>query len=374
MLYLDHNATTCIHPKVRDFVVTLLGEEAYNPSSIHSSGRNARTIVETARLQIAKSVGIDINSREYELVFTSSGTESNNLLMSNYSDGEIFISSIEHLSIFAHSKYSNNIKFIKVDNNGIIDINDLENLLSASTSSKKLLSVMLANNESGVIQNIKELTIIAKKYGADFHSDCVQAFGKIPVNIPELGIDFATISSHKVGGMQGSSVLITKKNHLLKAMMIGGGQEKNIRSGTENVIAIASFGLAAELVRKEIEKRYQQMKILQDYLEINLLKYNDIKIASKNVERLPNTTLLIIANNDPQTKLIALDLHGVEVSSGSACSSGKVGKSHVLKAMGYNDSECKSSLRISFNHQQTIEDVKEFIKIFEQVYNLKIIN
>ncbi|XVN42588.1 MAG: cysteine desulfurase family protein [Candidatus Rickettsia vulgarisii] len=369
MLYLDHNAITWIHPKVRDFVISLLDEAVYNPSSIHSNGRGARAIVEKARIQIAESVGIDINSREYELIFTSSGTESNNLLMNSYLDDKIFISSVEHLSIFAHSKYRNNIKFIKVDNNGIIDINDLDKLLSNSTSSKKLVSVMLANNESGVIQNIRELAVVARKYGAEFHSDCVQAFGKIPVNIPELGIDFVTLSSHKIGGMQGSSVLIAKKNHPLKAMMIGGGQEKNIRSGTENVIAIASFGLASEIVGQEVDDRYQKMKMLQDCLEENLLKYNDIKIVSKNVKRLPNTTLLIITNSDPQTKLIAFDLHGVAVSSGSACSSGKVGKSHVLEAMGYNDDECKSSLRISFNYQQTIKDVKKFIEIFEKVYN-----
>lgn len=369
MLYLDHNATTWIHPKVKEFIVSLLDEVAYNPSSIHSSGRNARAIVEKARIQIAKSIGIDINSRDYELIFTSSGTESNNLLMNSYSDGEIFISSIEHLSIFAHSKYQNNIKFIKVDNNGIIDINDLERLLSNSTSTKKLVSIMLANNETGVIQNIKELAIIAKKYGADFHSDCIQAFGKIPINIPELGIDFATLSSHKIGGMQGSSALIAKKNYPLKAMMIGGGQEKSVRSGTENVIAIASFGLAAEIIEQEVNDRYQKLKILQDYLEENLLKYDDIKIVSKNVKRLPNTTLLIIKNSDPQTKLIAFDLHEVAVSSGSACSSGKVGKSHVLEAMGYNNDECKSSLRVSFNYQQTIEDVNRFIKIFEKIYN-----
>lgn len=366
MLYLDHNATTHLHPRVKDLVISLL-EGMYNPSSIHANGRCARNIVENARLQIAKAVGIDINAREYQLVFTASGTESNNLLLNSYSDGEIFISGIEHLSIFAHVKYRDNIKIIKVNEDGIVDTAHLAELLRFSTSNKKLVSVMLANNESGVIQNIAELVQIAKQYGAAFHSDCVQAVGKIEVNIKEMGIDFATISSHKLGGLQGSSVLIAKQHHVLNPIMIGGGQEKNIRAGTENVIAIASFGLASEIATQELETRRSKMQELQDYLEQNLRQYNDIKIVSQNAQRLPNTTMMVIPGSDAQTKLISLDLRGIWVSSGSACSSGKVGNSHVLAAMGFSDQDARSAIRVSFNYEQTIEDVASFIKAFAEI-------
>ncbi|BFD45457.1 MAG: cysteine desulfurase family protein [Rickettsia endosymbiont of Sergentomyia squamirostris] len=350
-------------------------EEAYNPSSIHANGRYARSLVEISRQQVAKSVGIDINSREYQVIFTSSGTESNNLLMSNYYDGEIFVSGIEHLSIFDHTKYRDNIKIIRVDSDGIVDIDHLEQLLLASLASKKLVSVMLANNESGVVQNIQQLVKIAKKYGAVFHSDCVQAVGKMPVNIKELAVDFATISAHKLGGMQGSSALIVKAGHTLKAMMIGGGQERNIRSGTENVLAIASFGLASSIAANEVEDRYNKMKKLQTCLEQNLLNYKNVKIVSKNVERLPNTTLMIVSKTDAQTKLIAFDLRGIAVSSGSACSSGKVGKSHVLSSMGFSEDDARSSIRVSFDYQQTTQDVVTFVKAFEEVYasNLNVI-
>ncbi|KAJ6644870.1 Cysteine desulfurase [Pseudolycoriella hygida] len=366
MLYLDHNATTPMHPEVKKLVISLL-EGAYNPSSVHKNGRCARNIVETARLQIAKSVGIDINAREYEIIFTSSGTESNNLLMANYQDGEIFISGIEHLSIFAHTNYRGNIRIINVNRDGIIDSEHLEQLLAKSNNSKKLVSIILANNESGVIQNVKELAKLSRQYGAVFHSDCVQAVGKMHVNIKDLGLDFATISSHKLGGMQGSSVLIAKHNNMIKPVMFGGGQEKNIRPGTENVVAIASFGLASQIAVEETEQRYQKTKKLQHYLEENLLKYEKIKIVSKNVQRLSNTTLLVTPW-DVQTKLISFDLLGIAVSSGSACSSGKMSKSHVLSAMGFSDIESKSSIRVSFNYEQTIEDAATFIKAFEEIY------
>ncbi|WP_375326330.1 cysteine desulfurase family protein [Candidatus Tisiphia endosymbiont of Nemotelus uliginosus] len=368
MLYLDHNATTHLHPKVKELVINLL-DGAYNPSSIHTNGRSAKNIIETARMQIAKSVGIDINSREYELIFTSSGTESNNLLINSYMDGEIFISGIEHLSIFAHTKYRDNFKVINVNSDGIVDIQHLAKLLSTSPSSKKLVSIMLANNETGVIQNIKELAMLARQYGAIFHSDCVQAVGKIPVNIPELGLDFATISSHKLGGMQGSSVLIARRNHMLKAMIVGGGQEKNIRPGTENVVAIASFGFASEIAAQEVMQRYQNMSKLQADLELNLRAYPNLTIASKNATRLPNTTLMVLSKGEVHTKLISLDLQGIAVSIGSACSSGKVSKSHVLSAMGFSDTDAKSSIRVSFSYDQTTQDVITFINAFKEIYS-----
>lgn len=367
MLYLDHNATTFMLPEVKKLIISLM-DGGYNASSVHSNGRSARRLVEHARGQVAKAVGVDINSRQYQLIFTSSGTESNNLIMSNYYDGEIFISAIEHLSIFEHLKYTSNIKIIKVDHNGLIDLDDLEKLLSLSTNSKKLVSVMLANNESGVIQDIAKIAEIAHKYQAIVHSDCVQAFGKIPVNIKELATDFITLSAHKIGGGQGSSALIGEAKYILKPLIIGGGQEKNMRSGTENVAAIAAFGLAAEIAASCLHIRYQKMQGLQRLLEQNLSQYKDLKIVAQNVERLPNTSLIIVPGTEAQVKLIAFDLRGVLVSSGSACSSGKVGASYVLAATGVSDKDARSSIRVSFGYENTEEEVLTFIKAFAEIY------
>ncbi len=372
MLYLDHNATTCIHPKVKELIISMLDKIA-NPSSVHAFGRNARDLVETARGQILTSLGIE-DAREYQLIFTSSGTEGNNLVLNNYQDGEIFVSSIEHPSILDHAKIKDNVKVIDVDQDGIISLEHLETLLATSNNNRKLVSVMLANNESGVIQNISEVVKIAKKYSADIHSDCVQAAGKIPLNIQELDLDYATISAHKVGGIQGSGALIAKSKHKLAAMIIGGGQERNIRSGTENVLAITAFGLAMLIAGEELAERHSNMKKLQKYLEEYLLdKYKQIKIVSKKVARLPNTTLVLIPGTSAETKIIALDLQGVAVSNGSACSSGKVGKSHVLANMGYSNEEAKSAIRISFNHEQTIKDVQTFIQAFEKIYSQELV-
>ncbi|MFY9590115.1 cysteine desulfurase family protein [Rickettsia endosymbiont of Halotydeus destructor] len=372
MLYLDHNATSFTEPKVKELMLSLM-EGGLNPSSIHTQGRLGKKIIEKAREQIANSVGIVINLREYEIIFTSSGTESNNLIMKNYYDGDIFIAAIEHLSIYTHIKYAPNIKIIKVDNEGIINLEELEKLLSQSNNNKKLVSIMLANNETGVIQDIAAISKITKKYGAALHSDCVQGLGRIPINIKSLGLDFCTISGHKIGAGFGSSALIASSKNSLTPLTIGGGQEKNMRSGTENVLAIACFGLAAEIVTTEIADRCKKMKELQELLEKYLSKYKNVKIIGQSVLRLPNTSLIIVPKTDAQTKLIAFDLRGVYVSSGSACSSGKVSKSHVLNAMGLNEDEISSSIRISLSHNQTQQDIKIFIEAFEEIYNQELI-
>lgn len=369
MLYLDHNATTFIEPKVKELMLDLM-EGGLNPSSVHAQGRFAKKIIENARIKVARGVGIDLISREYEIVFTASGTESNNLLLRNYYDGDIFIASIEHPSVFNHLRYAPSIKEIKVDSNGILDLEDLERLLFNSSSQKRLISVMMANNESGVIQNIKAIGNLAKKYNAKLHSDAVQAFGKIPVNVEELGLDYCTISGHKIGAGYGASCLIYKSNNNLSPLLIGGGQEKNLRSGTENVLAISCFGLACDIVTSEIDTRYTKMKRLRDILESRLVKYDQVDVVSKNVVRLPNTTLLTIKNTNAQDKLIAFDLRGVQVSSGSACSSGKVAKSNTLQAMGIDELDARSAIRVSTSYSQTEKDIDTFLKVFREIYKL----
>jgi len=366
-IYLDHNATTPLHPAVK----SKMDEYALlplNPSSIHSSGRAAKSIIENSRKFVARLMGFESNFRSYQITFTSGGTEANNIIMANYKDGEIFISATEHLSILAHSKIFSNFRVIQVDSNGILDLEDLQQKLASSTKQKKLVSVMLANNETGVISRIQKIAKIVHEHGAEIHSDCVQAVGKIPVDIVDMDLDFASISGHKFGGPVGSGALINKTAFHLQPIFIGGGQERGLRPGTENVSAIAGFGQAALIAFDELGKHNEDMKKLRDKLEFNLLnKFAEISIAGINTERLPNTSLIINPKITAQIMLIALDLKGVEVSSGSACSSGTVGKSHVLSAMGYSDDEIKSAIRISLGRTTSNKNINDFLEIYSEL-------
>ncbi len=368
MIYLDNNATTNIHPDVLAQMLDIQKNGPMNPSSIHAYGRKARSLIEKARKSVATLLGFNYSSKEYQLVFTSSGTEANQFVLSNFQDGEIFISATEHMSIFVHNKLSSNITVINVDKNGLLDLSDLEAKLQASSSEKKLVSVMLANNESGIIQPIKEISDIAHKHGALMHSDCVQAIGKIDCNIKALDLDFASISAHKFGGPLGASALIFKASIAVKPIFVGGGQEKSLRSGTENVPAIVGFGVAADIAHKDLAQRAEHLKNLQTKLEVALLESNsNIKIVGANIARLPNTSLIINASKKAETQLIALDLMGVAVSSGSACSSGKTSPSHVLLSMGYNKDEVNSAIRVSTGVETTQKDIDDFIKIYNEL-------
>jgi cysteine desulfurase len=367
MIYLDHNATTQMHPAVIKVMNELAGKPL-NPSSIHSYGRKGKEIIETAREQVAKLLGIKEQSRDYQITFTASGTEANNLILTNFMDGEVFISAVEHLSISSYLKITPNIQVIKVDRNGVLDLADLTNKLRTSRSDKKLVSVMMANNETGVIQPLKQIAAIAHEFGALIHSDCIQAPGKIPVNLPELDLDFASISAHKFGGPIGSAALIAKVKYHLNPMILGGGQEKSRRSGTENVLSIAGFGFAAEIASAEQPKTYLKMLELRERLESSLLgNMPHLRFAGLNAERLPNTTLVINPEKKAETQIIALDLKGIAVSSGAACSSGRVGSSDVLKAMGYNEEETRSAIRISTGVNTGSEEIDEFVRIFTEI-------
>ncbi len=364
MIYLDHNATTIAHVRVREMLQELM-QHTYNASSIHSKGREAKAIIEQARNRVAKLLNINGKSREYQIIFTASGTEANNMIISSFKDADIFVSATEHLSILALKDYYPNIKVIKVDKNGLIDLGDLERLLQESRNDKKLISVMLANNETGVIQKLKNIVELAQKFGALVHSDIVQAVGKIKVDLTELGVDFATISGHKFGGILGGGALIAKTVLKILPMIVGGGQEGGLRAGSENIFAIAGMGLAASIVEYEFETRHAKMKQLQSRLEGNLL---GAKIVAKDVMRLPNTSLIIAPYKlDAMMQLISFDLQGIAVSSGAACSSGKVGNSHVLKAMGVNASEASSAIRVSVSCDNSFEDIDRFINVYNQI-------
>lgn len=368
MIYLDHNATTNINPKVWGKMNELVSYGPLNPSSIHSCGQKGKGLLEEARKSLAYLLGFESDRRKYQITFTASGTEANNLIIANFKDNEIFISATEHLSIYAYSKYLKDITIVKVDKNGILDIDDLVNKLKKSKSAKKLLSVMLANNETGIIQPIKKIRKIAHDYGALVHSDCVQAVGKIDVDMQYLGIDFLSISGHKFGGPMGSAALVARASVHLEPQIIGGGQERSLRSGTENVPAIVGFGLAAKLAKNELVERRAHMTKLQSKLEKLLLEGERlIEIVGAHVERLPNTSLIFNLDKKAETQLIALDLQGVAVSSGSACSSGKSVPSHVLSAMGYKEDKTQSALRVSVGMDTKEADIDSFIEIYNKI-------
>ena len=255
-----------------------------------------------------------------------------------------------------------------MDQRGGLDIDDLTFHLKKSKSTKKLLSVMLANNETGIIQPIKKICKIAHDYGAMVHSDCVQAIGKIDVNMPNLGVDFLSISGHKFGGPMGSAALVARASIHLKPQIIGGGQEKSLRAGTENVSAIMGLGVAAKLAKDELENRCSRMARLRIKLETTLLNgCHSIEIVGHDVERLPNTSLIFNLKKRAGMQLIALDLRGVAVSSGSACSSGKASSSHVLRAMGCAEDKLNCALRISVGISTKEEDIDKFIEIYNEI-------
>ncbi|GAB4163523.1 MAG: cysteine desulfurase family protein [Rickettsiaceae bacterium] len=367
MIYLDHNATTNLHPAVKSKMddCALL---PLNPSSVHSNGRKGKSLLEGARRSIARLLGIESSFKNYQITFTASGTEANNIILANYKEGEIFISAVEHTSIFAYSRLFPNVTIINVNRDGILDLDDLQTKLSQSGSKKKLVSVMLANNETGIIQPIAEISAIARQHGALIHSDCIQAIGKIAVSMEELDLDFVTISGHKFGGPVGAGALISKSSIHLQPIFIGGGQERGLRSGTENVPAIVGLGEAAEVSLSELSKRHDHMRDLRDQLEGALMEgFSCLEFVGRNSKRLPNTSLIINPQKAAETQLIAFDLKGVAVSSGSACSSGKVGKSHVLAAMGYSDEQIKSAIRVSVGYTNTINDINNFIRIYKEL-------
>lgn len=367
MIYLDHNATTELLEEAKKAMIAAM-EKPINPSAVHAFGREGKKIVEHARRQIAEAIGIGNNFRDYRITFTSSGTEANNLIISNFKDGEIFVSAVEHPSILEHLKFVSNIRLIAVDENGILDKEDLRAKLSQSKAQKKLVSVLFANNETGVLQNIKGIAEIAHSFGAAIHSDAVQVFGKMELDMKTLDVDFITISAHKIGGPVGSGALIGKAQYHLLPSIIGGGQEKGLRSGTENIVAISGFGTAAEIVAKNYQERYEKLQNLRNYLEHNLKQnFPIIKIAGEKVDRLPNTSLIINDKKKAETQIIAFDLKNIAISSGAACSSGKIGSSATLSAMGFSESEKASAIRISIGFTNTKEDIDKFLGIYKEI-------
>ena len=339
--YLDYNATVPILSKIKKSMLDFIECGPVNASSVHFYGRKGKNVIARARENIAKL----INTKNENIIFTSSATESINLLFSNFDT--IIVSSIEHLAVLESSKSD---QIIPVDKDGVIDLDYLEILLKKNTKIKTniLISVMWVNNETGVIQPIEDVVKLSKKYGCLVHCDAAQALGKTKVDLEKIDLDFLTLSGHKIGAPSGVGALVNNKNFNLNPQLLGGGQEKGMRAGTENIIGILGFGEAASILETMSEHSYEKVKFLRNYLS------DKIKLASpqtivfgNDVKRVNNTLLIALPDIPGDLALMKLDINSFSVSSGSACSSGKISQSHVLKAMGY-DSLASNSIRLSF--------------------------
>ncbi len=359
-IFLDHNSTTYMRMAVRVAVSEMLAEPC-NASSVHSFGRETRKNLHDARLKVSKMV----NANDVDVVFTSTGTEANNLVMSGFKGADsIAVSAVEHISILKPAEMQNKTSIIPVNSDGLVELGTLQKVIQ-NARGKTLVSVMMANNETGIIQPIKEIAELVRKCGGYTHCDAVQGVGKIAVDFDDLGVDMMTVSSHKIGGMHGAAALIKKKGLELEPQIVGGMQENGLRAGTENMPAIMAFGVAAELVEEDMPCE------LRDYLEAEIAKIADAEdflIVGANSPRLPNTSCIAIRNCSSETQLINFDLAGIAVSNGSACSSGTVKKSHVMKAMGVEESFVSSVIRVSLSHRNTQEEIDQFLSVWKSNY------
>ncbi len=341
--------------------MTEIMKEGGNPSSVHASGRKARNRVENARRQVAKLAG----SKPQEVIFTSGGTEANNMVLNGFPDRMLIISAGEHDSL----RVVDHAEIVPLNTNGQIDQVALRSVLEACEK-PVIVSVMFANNETGVLQEISAIADLVHEFGGLLHTDAIQALGKIEVNFKELGADMMSLSSHKVGGPQGMGALIVKDGVVIKTLQKGGGQEQGRRGGTENVAGIAGFGLATELAGEELDN-YAKLADLRNQMEQQITEVSNIEIFGHQAGRLPNTSCLRMPGVPSELQVMTFDLNGFAVSAGSACSSGKVKASHVLTAMGYDDTKASQSLRVSMGRNTTKEDVDRFVLAWKNLYERK---
>ena len=370
IVYLDNAATTKMSDKVIEEMTKSFSENYGNPSSVHSLGQRAKSAVERARHIIAQNLKVETT----EIVFTSGGAEGNNLvirgfLKANKDKGKhIITSKIEHSTILKTFEQLENegyeVSYIGVDENGVVDIEELKKELREDTA---LVSIMFVNNETGVIQPIKEIGEVLAERNIFFHTDAVQAIGKLEIFPKELKIGALTATAHKFYGPKGAGFVFVDKKYSLEKEIWGGSQERNRRAGTENVHGILGLGVALEEVYENLEEISEKEDKLQNYLE-NKLKTEIVKLGKKikingeKANRIKTTTNVYIEGVDIQMLLVALDLRGICISGGSACMSGSLENSHVLKAMGITDEELKGSFRISIGKDTTIEEIDYFVE------------
>lgn len=367
-VYFDHNATTPVCREVQE-ALPLLAQSWGNPSSIHWGGRQPKNILRDARKAVAEAIG----AGPLEIVFTSGGSEANNTVLkgifqSTKTRTHFMCSAVEHPSVMKAMLHLRDlgaqVDFIPVNRKGQIDLDFYKTHLSERTA---LVSVMLANNETGTLFPVKEMAELAHQKGALFHTDAVQAFGKMPLSMRELNVDFASFSAHKFYSVKGTGFIYSRKGSQFVPLIHGGGQERHRRGGTENVLGIGCLGVVAQRINQVAEKA-QHLSKMRDEMEKRILsEISDVTITAGESPRLANTSSLVLKGVDGETMLMALDLKGYAVSTGAACSSGNPEPSPVLLAMGLSRAEAQNSLRISLGWETTPEQIEGFIEALKVV-------
>lgn len=349
-VYLDHNATSPLRPAAKAAMLAAL-EQGGNASAIYAEGRAARRTLESARETVARATGV----LPPMVIFTSGGSEANTMAINGVAVERILVSVIEHPSVMAAARATGKpVDLVPVKPDGVIDLEALARMLPGP---RALVSVMLANNETGVVQPVREVVALAQSHAALVHSDAVQALGMIPVNFGLLGVDMMTLSAHKLGGPIGCGALIVRDGLAVSPLIQGGGQELRRRAGTENIAAAAGFAAA-------VSDNTSNTSVLRDMLETSL---EGAVIFGKSTPRLPNTSCFAFPGMSAETLLMAFDLNGIAVSSGSACSSGKVAQSHVLAAMGVPPELAKAAIRVSLGWNTTEADIHTFIAVWQRL-------
>lgn len=361
---MDYNATAPIRDDVIKTVATVMADVG-NPSSVHAAGRHARRQVEEARSKIAALAG----SRARDVTFCSGGTEASNAVISGAGAASIIISAVEHdCGLAAAERAGVPVFSLPVDTNGLVDLGTLKALLEKAPA-PALVSVMLANNETGVIAPVADVARLAKEFGARVHTDAVQAAGKMLIDFNTLGVDYLTLSSHKIGGPQGVGAIVTAPTAPLAPLITGGGQELGRRSGTENVAGIAGFGVAALEALSDLADA-DRIAELRDRFEGAVCEIADnAVIIGTDAPRTANTSCIAMPGVKGETQVMHFDLNGICLSSGSACSSGKVKVSHVLSAMGYADDVANASIRVSLGRLSEPAHVDRLIDAWKSLYD-----
>lgn len=369
MIYLDNAASTPIHEQVLEEMIPYLREEFGNPSSIHKYGRSSQRAIQNARKQIANL----INAEPEEILITSGGTESNNTalfgIVQTKKEAHIIISSIEHDAILEPcqilEKRGFEITRIPVNESGLINPKDIEDSISSKTC---IVSIMFANNEVGTIQPIQEISKICHQKNIPFHTDAVQAVGKVELDVKKLGIDLLSISSHKINGPKGVGALYIKKGIDIEPFIFGGGQEHGMRSGTENVASIVGFGKACELANENLKKNISHLKNLQKKLIIKVLEeIPKTTLNGHKDQRIPNNAHFTFLGVNGEDLIIKLDENGIAASTGSACSVHVQKESHVLKAMGFSHDQITGSLRLTVGIMNSESEIEKTVEILKKV-------
>ena len=367
--YFDHAATTPVDPQVFEAMLPYFAERYGNPSELHRLGREARAAVEEARAKVAASLG----AGEKEVVFTSGGTEADNLALFGYlgrfQPGHLIVSAVEHPAVMEAARALNRagwaVDFAPVDAHGVVDLDAYEQAFRGDT---RLASVMYANNVVGTVQPVAELARIAHEKGAAFHTDAVQAVGSLPIDVGELGVDLLSLSAHKFYGPKGAGALYVKRGTRVQPILHGGGHERRLRSGTENVPGVVGMGVAMTLAAGLLPRVRPRLAILRDRLARGLVeRIPEVTYLGHPTERLPGNVAFTVRYVEGESMLLQLDAAGFMVSSGSACASGSLEPSHVVLAMGLGAEEAHGSMRVSLGRENTDEEVDAFLEAFPPI-------